>query len=678
MFFKLLRNNVKRSMKDYSVYFLTIMLGVCLFYLFNSINSHTAALSLSSDVDNIVLFPQVLLNSVSVFVTIIWLFLITYANRFFIKRRKKELAVYMLLGMDKHKVSTILTLETVLTGLYALLYGLLAGIFASQGLMILIARLLDMKIAKYRFIFSGDAFIKAIVYFGIIFMIVMIFNGKAIRRYELIDLLNAAKKSETLKVKKMWIFVLIFILSAIALGIAYHYIPKESVMLINKLDIGGNYEGHIIILLVLVFAGTFLLFFSISGFLLKVIKANKKIYFRKLNMFILRQFNAKITTTFVTLSFLCFMLVVSIVFFATGSGYLKSIKEKYVISSAYDCSIIDYCENETTQRNTNYIWERLKQDDMKLEEIVSDYQLLHLYDTNIKLKHMMKYVNTKDPFNNLVFEKSKNSVVYIIPLSEFNHNLMLQEEEPITLGDNEYAIDFLGDIYSENFISYIKKHETLNINGKEFTPYPKLLKYSYKNELDFCALVLPDQEAEKGTLVQCIVNMQFKSSTEQACKIMEERSNEVYGKNNTPFKKWIIRTQLYDTMVGPFVKTYVVTLFISIVFLIASSAILALQQLSESADNIERYKLLRKIGVDEKEMHKSVMIQILLYFLLPLGLAISHSMVLLQIINKFIIAISSKYSLFPIFISSTAIIVLIYGGYILATYAGSKAIIRGK
>jgi putative ABC transport system permease protein len=133
MFYKLAVKNVTKSMKDYTVYFLTLMFGVCLFYMFNSIDSQTAMLKLSSSQQQAVKALTQIIGYVSVFISVVLGFLIVYANGFLMKRRKKELGVYMTLGMPKGKISIIIIVETLLIGLISLAVGLASRCLSLTG-----------------------------------------------------------------------------------------------------------------------------------------------------------------------------------------------------------------------------------------------------------------------------------------------------------------------------------------------------------------------------------------------------------------------------------------------------------------------------------------------------------------------------------------------------------------
>ena len=202
MLFKLSLKNIKKSFKDYAIYFMTLILGVTIFYMFNSIESQEAMMQVNQSQKMIIELMTQLIGFVSGFVAIILAFLIIYANNFLIKRRKKEFGIYMTLGMGKRQISKILLFETILIGIISLGVGLVIGIFGSQLMSILVSKLFEVDMTEYQFVFSKDAFVKTCIYFALMYLAVMIFNTISVSRYKLIDLINAAKKNEKIIIKK--------------------------------------------------------------------------------------------------------------------------------------------------------------------------------------------------------------------------------------------------------------------------------------------------------------------------------------------------------------------------------------------------------------------------------------------------------------------------------------------
>ena len=132
MLFKLSIRNMKKSIKDYAIYFLTLVLGVAIFYMFNSLDSQEAMMQVSESTKSMIKLMIQMLGMISVFIAIVLGFLIVYANNFLINRRKREFGIYMTLGMGKRQISSIILLETILVGILSLIIGIFIGVFASQ------------------------------------------------------------------------------------------------------------------------------------------------------------------------------------------------------------------------------------------------------------------------------------------------------------------------------------------------------------------------------------------------------------------------------------------------------------------------------------------------------------------------------------------------------------------
>ena len=231
MLFKLSLKNIKKSIKDYAIYFFTLILGVAIFYVFNAIESQTVMLQVSKSTHELIKLMNTMLSGVSVFVSFILGFLIIYASRFLIKRRKKEFGIYMTLGMSKGKISKILLFETLLIGIISLIVGLGLGVILSQLMSIIVANMFEADMTKFAFTFSSSAVGKTILYFGIIYLLVMIFNTFSVSKCKLINLINANRKNEKIKVKNPVICTLIFIISVGLLGYAYYNVAA----LVNSL-----------------------------------------------------------------------------------------------------------------------------------------------------------------------------------------------------------------------------------------------------------------------------------------------------------------------------------------------------------------------------------------------------------------------------------------------------------
>ena len=176
MLYKLSLRNIRKSIKDYTIYFFTLILGIAIFYIFNALDSQTAMMKVSEGTQNIIELMMELLSGVSVFVSFILGFLILYASRFLIKRRNKEFGLYFLLGMSKRKISKLLFLETLCIGFISLIVGLIIGIALSQVMSLFVVNMFEADLTSFSFTFSMSACIKTVIYFSIMYLLVIIFH----------------------------------------------------------------------------------------------------------------------------------------------------------------------------------------------------------------------------------------------------------------------------------------------------------------------------------------------------------------------------------------------------------------------------------------------------------------------------------------------------------------------
>jgi len=672
MLSKLALNNVRKSIKDFTIYFLTLTFGVCLFYLFNSIESQKSMMELSKSQYEIMGMLTKVINGVSVFVSVILGFLIIYANKFLIKRRKKELGIYMTLGMEKGKISKILVVETFIISIFSLGVGLVIGVFASQGLSVITAKLFEVDLTNFHFIFSKTAFVKTTIYFGIIFIIVMIFNVFMVSKYKLIDLLNANKQNEKMKLKKLWISVVLFIISVACLGFSYRCIIHNGMMKINS---------EFWLSLILGSIGTLLFFMSLSGFLLKVIQGNKKFYYKGLNMFVLRQINSKINTTFVSMSLICVMLLVTIGTLSTGMGVANVMTKDLDNATPFDASYNLHFNGDDFESNIN-IAEIMGSN---LNDIAKEYVEVNEYQLPITYNNIVTNLSKKAKSQFFAGDYATVKVP-AIKLSDYNKILKMQGELPISLKDDEYS--FIVNFNPIKEYYNLADIKTVEINGETFSLYRNKFQITQIHTSYTCdnmgTIILPDKVTQEYEIKGKLLNINYKESNET----YEDKFNSVISDCNKQIGEKLSNTggywysfstkvEIYNQSVGASVIASYIAIYIGIVFLITCVAVLALQQLSESSDNIERYKLLREIGTEEKMINKALFWQVFIYFMIPLGLAIIHSIVGIYVANN-LVKMAGNLDILSNTILVAVIFLVIYGGYFIATFLSCKNMIREK
>lgn len=654
MLTKLAFKNVTKSFKDYAVYFFTLVFGVCIFYMFNSIYAQQDIMVVTQSTNEAMASLNQILGIVSIFVSIVLGFLIVYANNFFIKRRKKELGIYMTLGMEKQTISRILILETSLMAILALAVGLVLGIFLSQFMSVFTAKIFEADMSHYTFIFAPDAALKSIIYFGLIFIIVILFNTVVISKLKLIDLIQGGRKNEVLKVKSIRGSTLLCIFSLVLLAIAYYLILTNGMLNLNI------FFGLSIVLGTL---GTFLFFFSLTGLLIRVVQNNKKLYFNKLNIFVLRQLNSKINTNFISLSVVCLVLLLTIGIFSSGYSMQNVVSNELRNTSQFDVSLYDF-EGETS----NSIYERLPQsmtDEDKIKEWhehkVYTKEGLVLSNLGITLKGKMA------SFESLPLQ--------FISLSDYNKILKLQGLPNYVLDYSHYALITNNEYVEELGRAILNEKAAVKLEGNALLPMPKVLKTYTHNSFDTLLFVVPDQYVEGLTINSTTLNIQC--TNEAAAEALNRELRELYSTTSYDDRGFVYyesKIDLYQSAISTKALISFLAIYLGLVFMITCAAILAIQQLSEAEDNKQRYKLLAKLGADEKMLNRALLIQVACYFVLPLLLAVCHSIVGLMAANK-VIKLLGEMDIWGSIMATAIFVIVIYGAYFGLTYMGSKNII---
>lgn len=667
MYFKLSLRNVKRSFKDYFVYFLTLTFAVCIFYSFNSLSDQQAMLDLSSSQASVMEMLGMLISGISVFISIVLAFLIIFANNFLIKRRKKELGLYMTLGMSKNNISRILVVETFFVGALSLVAGLLFGIFLSQGLSVLSASMFKVDISKYEFVFSSGAMMKTILYFGIIFFIVMLFNSMVISRYKLIDLLTAAKKNESLKIRKTSTSVMLFILSLLMLVTSYTVILKYG--LLKSMSIVWLCVG-------LGALGTFLFFMSLSGFLLNMLMRNKNLYFKDVNMFVLRQINSKVNTTFVSMTIICLMLFFTIGVLSTGFSIQNSSSKNLDATTPFDATLYSFLDSHDQQ--VLNIEEEAKEAGFEINKY-GEHHSFYKYSTDINFKKLLKPYQVSKTENFLAGDFG--STVKAIKKSDYEKISKMQGKEAVKLGGDEVLVIYNMEDFKETNESFVKNNQTITLNNKEYKiSSAGAQNFSFMTDfmaIEMFTLVVPDEAANDMPTDTSILNINYNGNNEQYDEELYKKLEDV-RMNSGKYDLFFLgatKTMVFDQSIGLSTTAVFIGIYLGIVFLISSAAVLALQQLSEASENMERYEILKKIGVTKKGINKAIFRQIFIYFMMPLSLAIVHSIIGIQVVNDVLMVLGEGSLLLSSFITGL-VMIIVYGGYFLATYVGYKNIVK--
>ena len=675
MLFKLAVKNIRKSVKDYSIYFFTLIIGVIIFYIFNTLGSQTAMLDVSSSAKTIIQLMSTFLSGVSVFVAIVLGGLIIYASNFLIRRRKKEFGIYLTLGMSKRKMSTILLAETLLVGIISLALGLAMGIILSQFMSIVVANVFEADMNEFKFVFSGTAAVKTCIFFGIMYIVVMIFNTVSVGRCKLIDLLYGDKKNEKLKLKNPVLCLIVFIISCVVLGRAYYLVTTG----ISVDEIFSKEE--LIKLIVMGSVSTFFIFWSVSGSILSIVTKLKGYYFSKLNSFTLRQFSSKANTMVMSMTVICLMLFLTIVLLGSSISLTRSMNQNIKELLPRDVQIIDDYENAGGD-----VMSILEEKEFK-KELLKDVSSLYTYDAEgLTMGDTMgEYIQSTLNYYTFVTEDTEET---IMGLTDYNKLAKAFNNETISIRDDEYAEVADLDIVVKARNNALASGRTITYRGHELKPAFSECKLGAiqlnTNKCNEGVIIVPDSVIEGAKKVENIVLADYVAETPEEIDKNEEYIKEFIESNfqneEIPYEEWYMFYTSKEIMkaasVGIGAIATFVSLYVGLIFLIASAAVLSLKELSESADNIERFAVLRRIGADEKMIDRALFKQVGMFFLFPMLLAVIHSVFGLKASNK-IFEVFASADLGPSIAITAVIIVLVYGGYFLVTYFTSRRIIKG-
>lgn len=654
MYFKLALKNVKKSYRDFSIYFITLTFAVALFYVFNSFEQQAVILQLNEVQNTMFESLSIIMDVISFVVALVFAYLIIYANNFLIRRRKKELAIYTLLGMNKKAISRILIYESSLIACVSLVLGVLFGTGLSQVFVLLTSRILSVSVT-YGFMFSFTALIKTGVIFVSLFLVVMIFNSRVLNKYKLIDLLQAERKNDETVVNQSRISAIVFIIGLGMLIMAYRWVLIPGEVVLSLFPIVG-----------LGIVATVLIFKGLSGFLLKFIQTNKATYYHNLNTFVFRQLSSKINTSYKTMATISILILFGVGTLVTGFNINTVLSNQIGSTIASDMSVA------LSDDSRDLIYEP--------NQVENEYVTTSYLESNEEVINQLQ----KESDNSEVLGVSN---IQYMSVSDFNKHLRLHNLDAIVLEDNQYTISSIPynmNRETKHLSKMISEGSELNIGSKALG-YLDIGKSSeiitMNNDIRNVYIIINDTVLQSLLDTQVIMpetimtrhNFVFNEDVDQyqfkelfiKDNVLNERENSV-----------ITRQEMLDQMSGVELTLAYVSIYLGPVFLITCAVILALQQLSEAADNKVRYQILSDIGADTKMVKSSILKQVSVYFLIPLIFGLLHSYVGVKAVaNSFVVAYdSSILSLAP----TLMVLIFVLGIYLIyfwITYKGSLAII---
>ena len=615
MSFKLAFRNVRRSIKDYAVYFLTLTFGVCLFYVFSALDDQSAIQFLARNNNPNVEAIFVLVGVFSAFVAVVLAGLILYANQFLMKRRKRELGTYALLGMPTGKVARLLVTETLLIGLCALVSGVALGILGSWALdKLTVAMFLAAPEEIFSFNLSWKAAGKTAAYFGVIFLIVMAFTSLSVSRSKLIDLIRSGRTNEEVSRRPLAMSVALFLLGCVTLGTAYAILLTRGLLRIDLLWF---------IMLGLGTVGTFLIFRSLSGFLLRLTRGHKG-YYKGLNMFVLRQWSGKVHTNCASNTVISILILLAIGVTACSVGLNDTITASVGNQTPYDLTVLNY-GREGAYENAD-IPQLFRDAGLDTDACFAGVESVTVYYNDPELTGM-----------------PAAGYYAVVALSDYNR-LMAGRGLPVLESVDK-------PLRTPNAI----------VNGPA---------------ADGVAVV-PDDMISQLTPRRQMVNITYAGNVSKVDDLVRMTLDEAEDFTGGLDIMMNYKLDNYYDLIGAKILVLYMGLYLGLVFLLTAAAVVALQQLSQAADNAQRYELLSKLGAPRAMRRGALMRQVALAFLLPLALGTIHAFVGMKAANEVIQTMGRVDSVHSSLLTA-GLLLVIYGGYFLATCLGAWRAVEEK
>lgn len=680
MYARIALGNVRRSIKDFGIYFLTLVLGVAVYYAFNSVTQQSAVLKLSGNMRTLVQELGTIIGGVSVFVAVLLAFLVLFGNRFLIRRRKREFAIYLTLGMDRRHVSGIVAMESLAVGAGALVVGLAVGVLLSQALLYATARLFNTHVTGFGLMFSGQACAYTVMSFAIIFLVVGALNVLEVSRFRLIDLMNADRKGEKSLVRNLPLSVALFVVSLALIGVAYH-----------ELRVNGMYaiDWRFNLATALVSVGTFLLFFSVSGFLLRLGQSARGFYLRGLNMFALRQLSSRVNSAWVSISIVCAALFLAITSTCGGFAIVSSINQSVSAITHYDVSIAMYSTAQTSHASDaddvsgSGKEALLKASVPDWDSLVADSARIDLYQDpsmRLNLKTLRGDTGVELPDSFAKYTNGLDKVpIYVVSLSQYNATLALRGDKPATLKANEALVT----TDMNNMVGFWQrvalKRESFDFLGTAMRLRARSTTMEYQNSVNTSVgtIVVPDAalESKRAQLEPLSSLLNVKAADSRA----EARLYKEVVKAHQPGLLFAAgsKSTAKEEVVGLTAIVGYLALYIGFVLFVSCAAILAIQQLSDVAESAPRYRVLFDLGAERSMVNHAILAQIATYFLFPLVVALAHSYVALGVLGGVIKSLGVLDFLRPLGVTM-AIVLVLYGGYFLLTYGMARGVIGEK
>lgn len=688
LYIKLAWGNLRRALKDFAVYFVTLMLSVSLFYSFNTLTNQAFFVELSSSTSRLVLRMAVLITGLSIFLMIVIGILIVYANVFFMRRRVREFATYLLLGMKKSSLAFVILIENFIVGICALIVGLLVGVVVSQFSSLAVLKLFNSPVERFHFLLVPQAVIFTACMFGVVFVLSTLCATFVISRTRLSVLFRSSFASDRFKIKNPWITLVLFVVSVLLIAQAYRMFSYEVLT--------ANDGGTFLYCTALVVLGTALFFYSVSTAFTQIARAIKPLYYRGLNLYVVRQFASRINSSWISMTMICATIFIALCTLSIGFTAVASIRTQESLMAPTDFFADFICKDGYEPEQTDKLVSLMAEEIPSWNTTVRGTARLTSYtlgeaDNVYTIANLISDcgLSKEQAIDGVPIDVAVNPV-YFVGCSEYNRFRALAGLQPIELADNEVR-----------FASYpglADQTDSLASSGKTITLADKYHNVRIKPKLKLsdlaglssnpCSLIVPDSWVHTMKPRQTRLFAQFYASSKEVNEQFSQEladSNKhaqgILGQNNayhlhvmnTALRYEMLEAALAIRVTGTFVAVYT-----GIILLITSAAILSIQQLSELTYMRESYTKLLQLGATRASCSGTIFTQLGIWFMLPCSLAISHAFCVMKEMDALYTIMGADTEAKQWLFITAGIVLAIYALYLLMTFVVMRVSVLGK
>ena len=658
---KLAIRNVKRSLKDYLIYIITVVIAFSLIFAFNFVSFSSDITELSEMMENLK-YAIIFVSCIIVFV-IAWL--INYTMKFMFSKRSKEFGTYMLLGIEKKDINKMFLSENIVLGLLSFIISFFVGTVLGNIISAIVMNLFEMPY-KIKLSITLTPVLLSTVYFILIYLFTLFRSSRRMKKMKIHDLLYLEKKNEEKIWKRKKYRNILFIIFVI-LGITGLYLCDHAFVISDDPSMVGYLGISILLLIISIYGITF----TLGDFILAVINKRRKIKYSKDNLFVAKNFEAKSRTIGFALGTLSLLITLTLVCmnmsFVMKDAFENNIEQQAPYDILVEGMYSDVEESWTgKQDNRKKAWEYIDyiHKNYEIEEELH-YQILTQKDHQVA-KHI------KNIGNNGLYDYDT-----YLKVSDYNKLLEMLGEKTIHLKENEYFVT--GDKTVKKYLKEIAlEHENITINGKSLslkstTTENFRLGWSTGNSF---LIVIPDNIARNMQVVTELYVFDTKEETKELDNTkLKKLGYYEYKDGDSYFAYFPVTVRGYYESSNRTAMTIFSfsLLYVSIIFITVVGTILSIQTLSDSNKNKYQYKLLKKLGVEDNKIKKTIRKQITANFLFPVIYPFIISIVTAFSINRLFYAITSASMNYLITILITiGIFLAIYGIYYIATYITFK------